>query len=306
MKQIPWGMSEKQVSAVALGCMRLTGLSVKETAAYLETAASLGVTFFDHADIYGGGQCESLFSEALNQSQLRREDIWIQSKCAIVPGIMYDFSKEHIQTSVDSILKRLNTDYLDSLLLHRPDALCEPEEVAEAFDRLYTSGKVRHFGVSNHTPSQILLLETCVDQPIEANQLQFGLGHTGMLRSGMESNMESDGAVHRDGEILNFCRINGITIQTWSPFQYGMFQGTFLDNSKFPELNAALGQLAEEYGVSKTTIAAAWILRHPAQMQLIAGTMSPDRLEDICRAADIRLTRQQWYRLYLAAGNILP
>lgn len=306
MKQIPWGMSEKQVSAVALGCMRLTGLSVKEAAAYLETAASLGVTFFDHADIYGGGQCESLFSEALNQSQLRREDIWIQSKCAIVPGIMYDFSKEHILTSVDSILKRLNTDYLDSLLLHRPDALCEPEEVAEAFDRLYTSGKVRHFGVSNHTPSQILLLETCVDQPIEANQLQFGLGHTGMLRSGMECNMESDGAVHRDGEILNFCRINGITIQTWSPFQYGMFQGTFLDNSKFPELNAALGQLAEEYGVSKTTIAAAWILRHPAQMQLIAGTMSPDRLEDICRAADIRLTRQQWYRLYLAAGNILP
>lgn len=306
MKQIQWGISDQRVCAVALGCMRLTGLSVTEAAAYLETAASLGIDFFDHADIYGGGQCETLFAEALSQSALNREDIWIQSKCAIVPSVMYDFSREHILSSVDGILKRLNTPYLDSLLLHRPDALCEPEEVAEAFDQLYTSGKVRHFGVSNHTPGQILLLETCVDQPIEANQLQFGLGHTGLIRSGMECNMDSDGAVHRDGEILNFCRINGITVQTWSPFQYGMFQGTFLDNPKFPELNAVLQQLAEEYGVSKTTIAAAWILRHPAGMQLIAGTMSADRLADICKAADIRLTRQQWYRLYLAAGNILP
>ena len=306
MKQIRWGASDQNVSAVALGCMRLTGLSPREAAAYLETAAELGVTFFDHADIYGGGQCETLFAEALQQSALCRENIWIQSKCAIVPGIMYDFSQEHILTSVDGILKRLNTPYLDSLLLHRPDALCEPEEVAEAFDRLYTSGKVRHFGVSNHTPSQILLLETCVDQPIEANQLQFGLGHTGLIRSGMECNMESDGAVHRDGEILNFCRINGITVQTWSPFQYGMFQGSFLDNPKFPELNAKLQQIAEAYGVSKTTVAAAWILRHPAGMQLIAGTMSPEHLRDICQAADIRLTHRQWYELYLAAGNILP
>ena len=306
MKQVNWGMSGKQVSAVALGCMRLTGLNAREAASYLETAAGLGINFIDHADIYGGGQCETLFAEALKQSSLNRENIWIQSKCAIVPGIMYDFSREHILSSVDGILKRLDTEYLDSLLLHRPDALCEPEEVAEAFDLLYTSGKVRHFGVSNHTPSQILLLETCVDQPIEANQLQFGLGHTGMIRSGMECNMESDGAVHRDGEILNFCRINGITIQTWSPFQYGMFQGTFLDNPKFPELNAALQQLADEYGVSKTTIAAAWILRHPASMQLIAGTMTKERLEDICKAADIQLTRRQWYRLYLAAGNDLP
>lgn len=306
MKQIRWGASDQNVSAVALGCMRLTGLAPREAAAYLETAAELGVTFFDHADIYGGGQCETLFAEALQQSALCRESIWIQSKCAIVPGIMYDFSQEHILTSVDGILKRLNTPYLDSLLLHRPDALCEPEEVAEAFDRLYTSGKVRHFGVSNHTPSQILLLETCVDQPIEVNQLQFGLGHTGLIRSGMECNMESDGAVHRDGEILNFCRINGITVQTWSPFQYGMFQGSFLDNPKFPELNAKLQQIAEAYGVSKTTVAAAWILRHPAGMQLIAGTMSPEHLRDICQAADIRLTRRQWYELYLAAGNILP
>ena len=306
MKQINWGNSGKQVSAVAMGCMRLTALNAQEAAAYLEKAVELGVTFFDHADIYGGGECEILFGKALSQTSLKREDIWVQSKCAIVPGIMYDFSKEHILSSVDGILKRLDTPYLDSLLLHRPDALVEPEEVAEAFDALYTSGKVRHFGVSNHTPGQIMLLQQWVDQPIEANQLQFGLGHTGILRSGMECNMESDGAVHRDGEILPFCRINRITIQTWSPFQYGMFQGSFLDNPKFPELNKCLQEIADSYGVDKTTIAAAWILRHPAGMQLISGTMTASRLESICKAADIRLTREQWYKLYLAAGNILP
>lgn len=306
MKQINWGNSGKQVSAVAMGCMRLTALNAQEAAAYLEKAVELGVTFFDHADIYGGGECETLFGKALSQTSLKREDIWVQSKCAIVPGIMYDFSKDHILSSVDGILKRLDTPYLDSLLLHRPDALVEPEEVAEAFDALYTSGKVRHFGVSNHTPGQIMLLQQWVDQPIEANQLQFGLGHTGILRSGMECNMTSDGAVHRDGEILPFCRINRITIQTWSPFQYGMFQGSFLDNPKFPELNKCLQEIADSYGVDKTTIAAAWILRHPAGMQLISGTMTTSRLESICKAADIRLTREQWYKLYLAAGNILP
>lgn len=306
MKQITFGSTGKQVPAVALGCMRLTQLAQREAAAYLNTAAELGVTFFDHADIYGGGQCETLFGQALKESGLKREEVWIQSKCAIVPGVMYDFSKEHILSSVEGILKRLDTEYLDSLLLHRPDALAEPEEVAEAFDILEHSGKVRHFGVSNHTPSQILLLEKWVDQPIEVNQLQFGLGHTGMIRSGMECNMVTDGAVHRDGEILNFCRINDITIQTWSPFQYGMFEGAFLSSEKFPVLNAKIRKLAESYGVSDTTIAAAWILRHPAGMQLIAGTMTPGRLTDLCRAADITLTRRQWYELYTAAGNILP
>ena len=306
MKRIPFGSSEKQVSAVALGCMRLTSLDVQQAARYLNSAVELGIDFFDHADIYGGGQCEVLFSQALKESGLKRENLWIQSKCAIVPGVMYDFSKEHILASVDGILKRLNVEYLDSLLLHRPDLLMEPEEVAAAFDHLEESGKVRHFGVSNHTPGQILLLEKCVEQPIEVNQLQFGLGHTGMLRSGAECNMESDGAVHRDGEVLNFCRINDITIQTWSPFQYGMFEGTFLGNDKFPALNARLGELAEIYGVSDTAIAAAWILRHPANMQLIAGTMNEKRLRDIAVAAEITPTRRQWYELYLAAGNILP
>lgn len=306
MKQVNWGASGKKVSAVVLGCMRLERLNSGEAAAYLEKSVELGVNFFDHADIYGGGRCESIFADALKQTSLRREDLWVQSKCGIVPGTMYDFSKEHILSAVDGILKRLDMEYLDSLLLHRPDALMEPEEVAEAFDILESSGKVRHFGVSNHTPGQIMLLETCVEQPIEANQLQFGLGHASMIRSGMECNMLTDGANHRDGEVLNFCRINDITIQTWSPFQYGMFEGVFLGCEKFPALNTKLEALGREYGVSPTTLAASWILRHPAGMQLIAGTMNEARLKEICAAAEVELSRKHWYELYLAAGNLMP
>lgn len=306
MKQVNWGASGKQVSAIALGCMRLERLNPAEAARYMEKAMELGIRFFDHADIYGGGKCETLFGQAMKQTSIRREEIWIQSKCGIVPGTMYDFSKEHILSSVDGILKRLDMEYLDSLLLHRPDALMEPEEVAEAFDLLERSGKVRHFGVSNHTPGQILLLQTCVEQPIEANQLQFGLGHASMIRSGMECNMLTDGASHRDGEVLNFCRINDITIQTWSPFLYGMFEGVFLGSEKFPALNEKLRELAGEYGVSETTLASAWILRHPAGMQMIAGTMNEQRLAEICAASEVKLSRKHWYELYLAAGNLMP
>lgn len=306
MKQVHWGPTECMVSAVGLGCMRMERLTPTEAAAYMEKALELGVNFFDHADIYGGGKCESIFGQAVSLAGIRREDIWVQSKCGIVPGVMYDFSREHILEAVDGILRRLNMEYLDSLLLHRPDALMEPEEVAEAFEILHSSGKVRFFGVSNHTPGQISLLKKYVKQPICANQLQFGLGHTSMLRSGMECNMLSDGAVSRDNGVLDACRLMDITIQAWSPFQYGMFQGTFLDNEKFPELNGKLRELAGEYGVTATGIASAWILRHPAQMQLMAGTMNPGRLEEICRGAEIRLSRRQWYELYLAAGNCMP
>lgn len=306
MKMIPWGPGALPTSAIALGCMRLERYNAKEAAGYIETAMDCGIRFFDHADIYGAGRCESLFGEAFAQTGIKREDVWVQSKCGIVSGVMYDFSKEHILTSVDGILKRLNMEYLDSLLLHRPDALMEPEEVAEAFDILESSGKVRHFGVSNHNPSQIKLLKKCVKQPIEANQLQFGLGHSSMIRSGMEVNTLFDGATDRDGGVLNYCRLNDITIQTWSPFLYGMFEGVFLGSEKFPALNAKLEELGKEYGVSPTVMATAWILRHPAKMQMIAGTMNPEHLKEICSAADVELSRKHWYELYLSAGNVMP
>lgn len=306
MKLIPLGKSGLEVPAVALGCMRIKDVSLKEAENLIHTSLELGCNFFDHADIYGGGECESFFADALHMSPSIREKLLLQSKCGIVPGVMYDFSKEHILTSVDGILRRLQTDYLDVLVLHRPDALMDPEEVAEAFDTLQESGKVRHFGVSNQKPSQMELLQKYIKQPLVSDQLQFSITNSSMVQSGLEVNMTTGGAVDRDDSVLDYCRLNDITIQTWSPFQYGFFEGIFLNNDKFPKLNAVLDELAGKYGVSSTTIAAAWILRHPAKMQLIAGTTKPSRFAEICQAADITLTREEWYRLYLAAGHILP
>mgnify|MGYP000827751264 CR=1 FL=1 len=234
-----------------------------------------------------------------------RERIILQSKCGIRKGY-FDFSKEHILKSVDGILSRLKTDYLDVLLLHRPDALVEPEEVAEAFNILRDSGKVRHFGVSNQKPMQIKLLQRYLEQPILADQLQFSIPHAGMVTNGINVNMTTESSFDHDGSILDFCRLSDITIQAWSPFQYGFFEGVFLDNDKFPELNATINRLAEKYGVTNTTIAVAWILRHPAKMQTVTGTMNTERLLACIQAADVTLTREEWYEIYRAAGNIVP
>lgn len=306
MKKVKWGACGQEVPAIAVGCMRMYSVPAEQAAKLIDAAMEKGVNFFDHADIYGGGECERIFAKALQIAGIKREDVFVQSKCGIVPGRMYDFSKEHIIKSVEGSLKRLGTDYLDALLLHRPDALCEPEEVAEAFDELERSGKVRCFGVSNHTPMQIELLKKCVRQPITANQVQFGAAHTSMISSGMEMNMLTDNAVSRDGGILDYCRVHDITLQAWSPFQYGMFEGVFLNSGKYRELNAKIDEIAGKYGVSAASVAVAWILRHPAGMQVLSGTMNISRFEDICRAAGICLTREEWYEIYLAAGNILP
>jgi len=305
MKYVKLGKTGLTVPAVAIGCMRLTGLEPEDAEKFLKTAIENGANFFDHADIYGGGECERLFSKALNMSPSVREKVIIQSKCAIKKG-MYDFSKEHILSSVDKILQRLNTEYLDVLLLHRPDALCEPEEVAEAFDVLKTSGKVRHFGVSNHNPMQIMLLEKHLNVPINVNQLQFSVTNCTMISNGINVNMENDSAVCCDGSVLDFCRLNDITIQPWSPFQYGFFEGTYIGNPKFEKLNECLEKTGKAYGVSSTCIALAWILRHPANMQPIIGTMNIQRMLDCIKACDIKLSREEWYEIYTSAGNILP
>lgn len=306
MRTIELGKSGMQVPVIASGCMRINNLDEKQAASFVDKALSLGVNFFEHADIYGGGECEKIFSKAIGMNPSVREKIILQSKCGIVSGKMYDFSKEHILKSVDGILKRLQTEYLDVLVLHRPDALMEPEEVAEAFTQLRESGKVRHFGVSNHKPSQIELLQKYVEYPLVTDQLQFSVTNSSMIESGMEVNMTTPGAVDRDGSVLDYCRIHDITIQTWSPFQYGFFEGVFLGSEKFPKLNQKIDEIAEKYGVTNTTIASAWILRHPAHMQLIAGTMNEKRLEEVCAAADITLTREEWYEIYLSAGHMLP
>lgn len=306
MKKVKLGKTGLEVSAVALGCMRLGGLDQNQTKEFVETALENGINYIDHADIYGGGYCEELFGKSIDLKGDNREKFFIQSKCGIVPGVMYDLSEEYILKSVDGILGRLGTEYLDCLILHRPDALVEPEEVAQAFDKLEQSGKVKYFGVSNMDSMQIELLKKSVKQPIVCNQLQLSITNSNMISSGMEVNMGTDGAVNRDGSILNYCRLNDITIQTWSPFQFGMFEGSFLGNERFPELNKVIGALAEKYNVTNTAIATAWILRHPANMQMVAGTTNKDRLIQIAKATEIQLSRDEWYRLYLSAGHILP
>lgn len=305
IKTMKLGTSSLEVPVIAVGCMRINSLDKLEAERFVQGALDIGANFFDHADIYGGGKCEEIFADAIHMNASVREKVILQSKCGIRKG-MFDFSKEHILESVDNILKRLKTDYLDILLLHRPDALVEPEEVAEAFDLLENSGKVRHFGVSNQTPLQIQLLKKSVKQPLVANQLQLSITNATMISNGINVNMLNDSAVDRDGGILDFCRLNDITIQPWSPFQYGFFEGVFLDNEKFPELNLKIDEIAAKYEVSNTTIAIAWILRHPARMQPVTGTMSINRLIDCAKAGDIQLTRQEWYEIYRAAGNILP
>lgn len=304
MKNVQFGTTGIEVPSVILGCMRIN--NAEDPVKVIETAVDNGITFFDHADIYGRGACETIFADALAKTGIKREDLFIQSKCGIVPGEMFDFSKEHILTSVDGILKRLNTDYLDTLLLHRPDTLVEPEEVAEAFSQLEKQGKVKHFGVSNQKPGQIELLKKYVEQPLVANQLQFGIMHTGMVDQGIHVNMTDAGSFDHDGEILEYSRINDMTIQAWSPYQYGFFEGVFIGHEKFPELNQVLSEIAETHGTTPTGIASTWILRHPANMQVIAGTMNLQRIEEISKASEVQLSRKEWYRIYMAAGNILP
>ena len=305
MKEIIMANGNIKASEIGLGCMRIANLDKNTVNSLINTALDCGVNFFDHADIYGGGKSEEIFNEAISLTPSLREKMIIQSKCAIRPG-MYDFSKEYIINSVDGILKRLNTEYLDILLLHRPDTLMEPEEVNEAFETLYKEGKVRNFGVSNHNSMQIELLNKYLTNKVTINQLQFSIMHTGIIDSGINVNMKNSSSVDRDGSILEYCRLKDINIQAWSPYQYGFFEGTFKDNPKFPELNKKLAEIGEKYNVSKTAIATAWILRHPAKIQTIVGTTNEARLKDICTASNVALTRQEWYEIYLAAGNMLP
>lgn len=306
MKTIELGKTGLQVPALAVGCMRMNNIDKKDLECFIQNALEQGAYYFDHADIYGQGTCEKVFADAIHMNASVRESIILQTKCGILSGVAYDLSKEHILTSVDQSLKRLKTDYLDVLLLHRPDALVEPEEVAEAFDILHNSGKVCHFGVSNHNPMQIQLLQKYVKQPIHINQLQYSITNCNMVKQGIFVNMLEDDSISRDGSVLDYCRLHDITIQPWSPFQFGFFEGVFLGNDKFPELNAKIDEIAKKYDVSNTTIAMAWILRHPANMQPIAGTMNITRFNDCVKATEISITREEWYAIYMAAGNMLP
>lgn len=308
MKTLNIANGPENASRIILGCMRMPALSTEAAATMIQTAYDLEINFIDHATCYGGGEAETRFGDAIKLTGVKREDLIIQSKCGLrFENQTFDWSKDYIIESVDGILSRLKMDYLDFLLLHRPDLLFDPEEVAAAFDVLEAAGKVKHFGVSNTMPSQIELLKKYVKQPLKINQLQLSLEQSQLIDQDLYmNNKTTDMSVMRDGGALNYCRLNDITIQAWSPLQHGMFKGMFIDNPEFPEMNKVLGELAEQYGVTKAAIAIAWILRHPAKMQIIAGTMNPKHLAEMVEACNVDLTRAEWYRLYLSSGKFLP
>ena len=308
MKYITLGQDDKELSEIVLGMMRIKDKSVKEVEELVETALSVGINAFDLADIYGRGRCEELLGLVLKNRPDLREKMWIQSKCGIrIEEFTYfDFSKDYIIKSVDGILQRLKIDHLDSLLLHRPDALMESDQVAEAFDLLYKQGKVRDFGVSNQNPMMMELLKKDVKQPLAVNQLQLSAAFTPGFESGFRVNMEDSQAAMRDGSIFEYCKLHDVVIQAWSVLQFGYFRGNFVGNEKFQALNQVLDRLAFKYGVTPSTIAISWILRYPAKMQAVVGTTNPKHLREVSQAANFSLTRKEWYEIYLAAGNNLP
>ena len=308
MKYIDIMNGPQNASAIIQGCMRMPSLSAEEAAEVIRTAYECGINFFDHATCYGMGEAEERFAQAFPLTGIKREKIFLQSKCGICPERSeFDWTKENIIASVDGILGRLKCEYLDTLLLHRPDLLFDPEEVAEAFDKREEAGKVCRFGVSNLMPMQIDLLKKYVKQPLVINQVQLSLEQSQLIDQSLYMNNKStDMSLNRDGSALDYCRLNDITIQAWSPLQVGMFGGTFIDNPDYPELNKALAEFANRDGVSKTAIAIAWILRHPAKMQAIIGTMNPTHIRDICDATKVELSHHDWYELYLASGKFLP
>lgn len=308
MRYITLGQDDKELSEIVLGMMRIKDKSVKEVEELVETALSIGINAFDLADIYGRGRCEELLGLVLKNRPDLREEMWIQSKCGIrIEEFTYfDFSKDYIIKSVDGILQRLKIDHLDSLLLHRPDALMESNQVAEAFDLLYKQGKVRNFGVSNQNPMMMELLKKDVKQPLAVNQLQLSAAFTPGFESGFHVNMEDSQAAMRDGSIFEYCKLHDVVIQAWSVLQFGYFKGNFVGNEKFQALNQVLDRLAIKYGVTSSTIAISWILRYPAKMQAVVGTTNPKHLREVSQAANFSLTRKEWYEIYLAAGNNLP
>ncbi|HGD2575147.1 TPA: aldo/keto reductase family oxidoreductase [Streptococcus agalactiae] len=299
------GQTGIQATRIALGCMRMSDLKGKQAEEVVGTALDLGINFFDHADIYGGGLSELRFRDAIKHLNVNRDKMIIQSKCGIREGY-FDFSKEYILSSVDGILERLGTEYLDFLILHRPDVLVEPEEVAEAFTKLRAEGKVKHFGVSNQNRFQMELLQSYLDEPLAVNQLQLSPAHTPMFDTGLNVNMLNKASIEHDDGIVDYCRLKRVTIQAWSPFQIDLSRGLFVNHPDYKELNETIAKLAKNYNVSSEAIVIAWILRHPAKMQAIVGSMNPSRLKAIDKANDIALTRKEWYDIYRSAGNILP
>ena len=305
MKTIQLSEKTPQVSSIGIGCMRIADMSFQEADTFVRTGLDAGINFIDEADIYGGGKSEEVVGSVLEKDPSLREKIFLQSKCGIRDGY-FDFSKDYILKSVDGILNRLHTDHLDSLLLHRPDVLMDPCEVKEAFDHLEREGKVLSFGVSNMIPCSMSYLQSELHQKLTCDQVQMSCAHTPMLDALLHGDMLDEASVHHDGGILPYCQQHHMALLIWSPLQKGYFEGVFLNDPAYADLNATLEEIGNTYGVGKDTIAYAWLLRIPCSTQVIVGTTKPERLREAAKAADLCLTRQEWYRIYTSAGNRLP
>jgi predicted oxidoreductase len=316
MQTFRLGNSDLNVSRIGYGCMLIGGSwddapltdSTRHTARQsVQTALDTGINFFDHADIYCNGKSETVFGELCKDAPHLRQQIYLQTKCGIRSG-RYDFSYEHIIHSVEGSLKRLQTDYIDVLLLHRPDPLVEPEEVARAFDELSQSGKVRWFGVSNHTAAQMELLRKVLNQSIVTNQVEFNLIHTQLLDEGIVFNQNNPRLTRNEG-VMEYCRLHNITLQVWSPLAGGRLTGNPHpeDGTHFQNASELVSQLAKEKAVSREAILIAWILHHPARIQPLPGTTNPERILAASEADRVSLTREEWYRLFIAGrGESLP
>ena len=309
MKYIEFGKNNVSISSVILGMMRISSLSAKEVEKLIDTALDSGINAFDLADCYADGLCERIVGKVLSSRPDLRDRMWIQSKCGIRRdnGLKYfDFSKEHIIESVDGILTRLNVDHIDSLLLHRPDALMEPEEINEAIDLLVSEGKIVDFGVSNMNPMMIEMISKAVKEKIAINQIQLSAAFTPSIDAGLHVNMSTDAGIVRDGSILEYCRFNNIVIQAWSVLQHGFFEGVFIGNPKFADLNKVLSRIASEQNVTAEAVAIAWVLRYLGPVQAVIGTTKPQRIEQMALASEVNLSRREWYEIYQSAGNTLP
>lgn len=314
------GASDLNVSRIGYGAMSIGGAwddtpltdSIRRSALRsVRSALDAGINFFDHADIYCYGKSEEAFAELWKDSPHLRQEIYIQTKCGIrfaPPLHRFDFSYEHIIASVEKSLKRLQTDHLDVLLLHRPDPLVEPEEVARAFDELKNAGKVRWFGVSNHTAAQMDLLRKYLNQPIVTNQVEFNVIHTQLLDEGMVFN-QNNPRLTRNEDTIEYCRQHNISLQAWAPLANGWVTGNPRENAPkhFSATAELVAQMAAEKGVSPEAIIIAWILRHPARIQPLPGTTNPKRIQAVSEAAHVCLTREEWYRLFVSGrGEKLP
>jgi len=310
--------TDLSVSELIYGCMRIRGswspeaLTEEEIAAGLRSvraALDAGITFFDHADIYGRGRCEELFGHLWKREGVARDQLVLQSKCGIRPGLCYDFRPDYIRASVEGSLQRLQTDYLDILLLHRPDVLMEPDAIAEVFAELKASGKVRYFGVSNFTPAAQELLQSRLPDPLVTNQIRFGLGFINPVESWLVAGRSADGIQTRGEGILEYCMQHRIRPQAYSPVVYGGILEPLAesDTPALRGLKELLNAMAAEKGVSPDVIALSWVMRHPAGIQPIIGTTRPERIHTAARALDLPLSHEEWYSLFIAArGNALP